>query len=130
MRQLLSGIEQTFRAVPDARDMAMAGLSMSSFQAAIIGLNHPETFLIDGIWSPVFFGDPSKFLAGFAAVQDDLKHSFLHVHMGVDEQDSLIGRSFTIDKFLTEQDIEHEFILTPDVYLIATTWLGRVALLI
>jgi enterochelin esterase-like enzyme len=31
----------------------------------------------------------------------------------VGQKDSLIGCSFTIDKFLTEQDIDHEFTLTP-----------------
>jgi enterochelin esterase-like enzyme len=86
---------------------------MGGFQAAIIGLNHPETFSTVGMWSPAFFGDPNKLLSGLVAAPDDLKHSFLYVHMGVGQQDSLIGCSFTIDKFLAEQDIDHEFILTP-----------------
>jgi enterochelin esterase-like enzyme len=113
LTEIIPDVEQTFRAAPDAIHRAMAGLSMGGFQAFIIGMNHPETFLTVGMWSSAFFGDPFKLLAGLVTAPDDLKHSFLYVHMGVGQQDSLIGCSFTIDKFLTEQDIEHEFTLTP-----------------
>ena len=112
LTEIIPYVEQTFRAAPDARHRAMAGLSMGGFQAAIIGLNHPETFSTIGIWSPAFFGDPSVLLADLAAAPDDLKHSFLYVHLGVGQQDSLIGSSFEIDNFLTEQGIDHEFTLT------------------
>ena len=113
LTEIIPDVEQTFRAAPDAKHRAMAGLSMGGFQASIIGMNHPDTFSTVGMWSSAFFGDPSKLLAGLAAAPDDLKHSFLYVQVGVGQQDSLIGCSFTIDKFLTEQDIDHEFILTP-----------------
>jgi enterochelin esterase-like enzyme len=113
LTEIIPDVEQTFRAAPDAKHRAMAGLSMGGFQAAIIGMNHPETFSTVGMWSSAFFGDPSKLLAGLAAAPDDLKHSFLYVHVGVGQQDSLIGCSFTIDKFLIEQNIDHEFTLTP-----------------
>ena len=113
LTEIIPDVEQTFRATPDARHRAMAGLSMGGFQASIIGLNHPGTFSTVGMWSSAFFGDPSKLLAGLAAASDDLKHSFLYVHVGVGQQDSLIGCSFTIDNYLTEQGIDHEFTLTP-----------------
>jgi enterochelin esterase-like enzyme len=113
LTEIIPDVEQTFRAASDAKHRAMAGLSMGGFQAAIIGMNHPETFSTVGMWSSAFFGDPSKLLAELAAAPDDLKHSFLYVHVGVGQQDSLIGCSFTIDNFLTEQDIDHEFTLTP-----------------
>jgi enterochelin esterase-like enzyme len=113
LTEIIPDVEQTFHAAPDAKHRAMAGLSMGGFQASVIGMNHPETFSTVGIWSPAFFGDPDILLARLAAAPDDLKRSFLYVHVGVGQQDSLIGGSFTIDKFLTEQDIDHEFILTP-----------------
>lgn len=113
LTEIIPDVEQTFHAAPDAKHRAMAGLSMGGFQAAIIGMNHPETFSTVGMWSSAFFGDPSTLLAGLAAAPDELKHSFLYVHVGVGQQDSLIGFSFTIDKFLTEQEIAHEFTLTP-----------------
>jgi enterochelin esterase-like enzyme len=113
LTEIIPDVEQTFRAALDAKHRAMAGLSMGGFQASIIGMNHPETFSTVGMWSSAFFGDPSKLLARLAAAPDDLKHSFLYVQVGVGQQDSLIGCSFTINKFLTEQDIDHEFILTP-----------------
>ncbi len=113
LTEIIPDVEQTFRAVPDAKHRAMAGLSMGGYQASIIGMNHPETFSTVGMWSSAFFGDPSMLLAGLADAPDDLKQSFLYVHVGVGQQDSLIGCSFTIDKFLTEQDIDHEFTLTP-----------------
>jgi enterochelin esterase-like enzyme len=94
----------------------MAGLSMGGFQAAIIGMNHPETFSTVGMWSSAFFGDPSKLLAGLATAPDDLKHSFLYVHVGVGQQDSLLSRSNAIDQFLTAQDIAHEFTPTPGMH--------------
>ncbi len=113
LAEIIPDVEQTFHAAPDAKHRAMAGLSMGGFQAAIIGMNHPETFSTVGMWSAAFFGDPATLLARLAAAPDDLKHSFLYVHVGVGQKDSLIGLSFTIDKFLTEQDIDHEFTLTP-----------------
>ncbi|MGE5777453.1 MAG: esterase [Chloroflexota bacterium] len=113
LTEIIPYIEQTFHAVPDAKHRAMAGLSMGGFQAAIIGMNHPETFSTVGMWSSAFFGDPSGLLAGLAAAPDDIKRSFLYVHVGVGQRDSLVGCSFTIDNFLTEQDIAHEFTLTP-----------------
>jgi enterochelin esterase-like enzyme len=113
LTEIVPDVEQTFRVARDAKHRAMAGLSMGGFQTAIIGMNHPETFSTIGMWSSAFFGDPSKLLARLAAASDDLKHSFLYVHVGVGQQDSLIGCSFTIDKFLTEQDIDHKFTLTP-----------------
>jgi enterochelin esterase-like enzyme len=116
LTEIIPYVEQTFRAAPDARHRALAGLSMGGFQASIIGLNHPETFSTVGMWSSAFFGDPSMLLADLAAAPDDLKHSFLYVHLGVGQRDSLIGCSFTIDNFLTEQDIAHEFTLTPGTH--------------
>ncbi|HEX2993755.1 MAG TPA: alpha/beta hydrolase-fold protein [Anaerolineales bacterium] len=113
LTEIIPYIEQTFRAAPDAQHRAIAGLSMGGFQASIIGMNHPETFSTVGMWSSAFFGDPSTLLAGLVAAPDDLKRSFLYVHVGVGQQDSLVGCSFTIDQFLTEQDIAHEFTLTP-----------------
>jgi enterochelin esterase family protein len=113
LTEIIPYIEQTFHAAPDAKHRAMAGLSMGGFQAAIIGMNHPETFSTVGMWSSAFFGDPSRLLAELAAAPDDLKRSFLYIHAGVGQRDSLVGCSFTIDNFLTEQDIAHEFTLTP-----------------
>lgn len=110
--EIIPYIEQTFGAAPDAKHRAMAGLSMGGFQAAIIGLNHPETFSTVGMWSSAFFGDPSMLLAELAAAPDDLRRSLLYVHVGVGQQDSLMSGSFEIDNFLTEQDIAHEFTLT------------------
>lgn len=113
LTEIIPYVEQTFSAAPDAKHRAMAGLSMGGFQAAIIGLNHPETFSTIGMWSPAFFGDPFTLLTTLTIASDDLKHSFLYVHLGVGQRDSLIGCSFTIDNFLTEQDITHDFTLTP-----------------
>ncbi|MBN1305521.1 MAG: hypothetical protein JXA13_13870 [Anaerolineales bacterium] len=113
LMEIIPYIENTFRASPDPKHRAIAGLSMGGFQAAIIGVNHPERFSTVGMWSPVFFDDPSLLLARIAAAPDDLKHSFHYIHVGVGQKDSLIGCSFTIDKFLSEQDIDHEFTLTP-----------------
>jgi enterochelin esterase-like enzyme len=112
-RQLLTEIipyvEQTFRAVPDAKHRGIAGLSMGGLQAAIVGMNHPETFSTVGMWSSAFFGDPSLLLGRLVAAPDGLKHSFLYVHVGVGQQDPLLPRSDVIDQFLTSQNIAHEF---------------------
>jgi enterochelin esterase-like enzyme len=81
LTEIIPDVEQTFRAAPDAKHRAVAGLSMGGFQASIIGMNHPDTFSTVGMWSSAFFGDPSKLLAGLAAAPDDLKHSFLYVQL-------------------------------------------------
>jgi enterochelin esterase-like enzyme len=116
LTEIIPYVEQAFHAAPDAQHRAMAGLSMGGFQAAIIGLNHPEIFSTIGIWSPAFFGNPSVLLGRLVAAPDDLKHSFLYVHVGVGQEDSLLARSYTIDEFLTQQDIAHEFTVTPGTH--------------
>jgi enterochelin esterase family protein len=116
LMEVIPYIEQTFRAVPDAQHRAMAGLSMGGLQTALIGMNHPETFSTVGMWSSAFFGDPSVLLARLVAAPDDLKHSFLYVHVGVGQQDALLSRSYTIDQFLTAQNIAHEFNPTPGTH--------------
>lgn len=114
LTEIIPAVEQAFHAAPGAKHRAIAGLSMGGFQASIIGMNNPDVFSTVGVWSPAFFGDPGALLSRLVAAPDALKHSFLYVHLGVGQRDSLVGCSFTIDKFLTEQDIAHEFTLTPE----------------
>lgn len=116
LTEIMPYVEGTFRAATDATRRAMAGVSMGGLQAAIIGLNHPETFATIGMWSSAFFGDPSLLLARLVAAPDDLKHAFLYVHVGVGQQDPLIAGSHTIDRFLTLQNIAHEFTPTPGTH--------------
>ncbi|GAK58934.1 putative esterase [Candidatus Vecturithrix granuli] len=109
LTEIIPDVEGTFHAVPDATHRAMAGVSMGGLQAALIGLNYPETFATIGMWSSAFFGDPSLLLARLVAAPDDLKHAFRYVHVGVGQHDPLIAGSNTIDRFLTSHNIVHEF---------------------
>jgi enterochelin esterase-like enzyme len=116
LTEIVPYVEKTFRAFPDAKHRAMAGLSMGGLQAAFIGLNHPEFFSTIGMWSSAVFVDPSILLDRLVAAPDNLKHSFLYVHVGVGQQDQLFFCSRAIDQFLTSQNIAHEFTPTAGVH--------------
>jgi enterochelin esterase family protein len=116
LTEIIPSVESTFHAVSDAKHRAIAGLSMGGFQAAVIGLNHPETFSTVAMWSSAFFGDPAVLLGRLAAAPDRLKHSFLYVHVAVGLQDSLLPRSDVIDQFLTSENITHQYTPTPGVH--------------
>jgi enterochelin esterase-like enzyme len=109
LSEIIPFVENTYRIVPDSRHRAVAGVSMGGMQAALIGLNHPETFSTIALWSSAIFDDPSVLLARLAAAPENLKHSFLYVHVAVGLQDPLLPGSDAIDAFLTSQKIDHEF---------------------
>jgi enterochelin esterase-like enzyme len=115
-RQLLTEImpyvEASFRASRDAGQRAIAGLSMGGFQAARIGMNHPESFSTIGMWSPAFFGDPADLFAGLSGASEELKKSLRHVELGVGDKDQLRFCSEGIDRFLTSKRIPHDFAVT------------------
>jgi enterochelin esterase-like enzyme len=112
LTEIIPYVEKTYRADPDAKRRAIAGVSMGGMQAAFIGMNHPETFSAVGMWSTAFFGDPSILFAGLSAAPEDLKHSFGRVQIRVGEQDQLLSCSRAIDRFLTSQKVAHEFTTT------------------
>jgi enterochelin esterase family protein len=80
LTEIMPSIEKTYRAVPDARHRAMAGVSMGGMQTAFIGMNHPEAFSTLGLWSSAVFGDPAVLLGRLAPAPAKLKNSFAYVH--------------------------------------------------
>ena len=117
LTEIIPSIEATYRVIPEARHRAMAGLSMGGgMQAAFIGLNHPETFSTIAMWSSAIFDDSSVLLARLVAAPENLKHSFLYVHVGVGLQDPFFASSSAMDDFLTSQKIDHEFTPTPGTH--------------
>jgi enterochelin esterase-like enzyme len=68
------------------------------------------------MWSSAIFDDPSVLLARLIAAPENLKHSFLYVHVGVGQQDTLYASSSAMDNFLTSQKIDHEFTPTPGTH--------------
>jgi enterochelin esterase-like enzyme len=116
LTEILPSVENTYRVAPDPRHRAVAGVSMGGMQAAFIGLNHPETFSTIAMWSSAIFDDPSVLFARLVAAPENLKHSFLYVHVAVGQQDPLLPRSDAIDAFLTLQKIDHVYTPTPGTH--------------
>jgi enterochelin esterase-like enzyme len=112
LKEIIPYVEENFRASRDAGRRAIAGLSMGGFQAARIGMNHPETFAAVGMWSPAFFGDPSVLFAGLAGASDEARSSFRYVELGVGDRDRLRFCSEAIDRFLTSKKVPHVFAIT------------------
>jgi enterochelin esterase-like enzyme len=113
LTEIIPAIEENFKAVPDAKHRAMAGLSMGGLQTAFIGMNHPEVFSTIGMWSSAVFMNPSDLFARLISAPDALRNAFLYVHIGVGQQDPLYSRSVAIHQFLTSQNITHEFTPVP-----------------
>jgi enterochelin esterase-like enzyme len=109
LTEIIPSVENSYHVVPDPRHRAVAGVSMGGMQAAIIGLNHPETFSTIAMWSSAIFDDPSIPLARLVTAPENLKHSFLYLHVGVGQQDPLLPRSDALDTFLTSQKIDHVY---------------------
>ncbi len=107
--EIIPSVENTYRVTSDARHRAMAGVSMGGMQTAFIGLNHPETFSTIAMWSSAIFDDPAVLLANLVTARENIKHSFLYIHVGVGREDPLLAGSNEIDEFLTSQEIDHEF---------------------
>jgi enterochelin esterase-like enzyme len=116
LTEIIPAVENALAAAPDAGHRAIAGLSMGGMQAARIGLNHPEIFSTVAMWSSAVFVDPSVLLAGLAAAPDELKRSFLFVQVGVGQQDPLFAKSSALDRFLTAQNVAHEFTPVPGTH--------------
>jgi enterochelin esterase-like enzyme len=116
LTEILPSVENTYRVAPDPRHRAVAGVSMGGMQAAFIGLNHPETFSTIAMWSSAIFDDPSVLFARLVAAPENLKHSFLYVHVAVGQQDPLLPRSDAIDAFLTLQKIDHVYTPIPGTH--------------
>jgi enterochelin esterase-like enzyme len=116
LTEIIPSVENTYRVASDPRHRAMAGVSMGGMQAAFIGLNHPETFSTIAMWSSAIFDDPSVLLARLVGAPENLKHSFLYVHVGVGQQDPFFASSSTMNDFLISQKIDHEFTPTPGTH--------------
>jgi enterochelin esterase-like enzyme len=116
LTEIIPSVEKTYRIIPDARHRAVVGVSMGGMQAAIIGLNHPETFSTVAMWSSAIFDDLSIPLSRLVASPENLKHSFLYVQVAVGQQDPLLPRSEMIDAFLSSQKIDHIYAPTPGTH--------------
>jgi enterochelin esterase-like enzyme len=116
LAEIMPEVEKSFRAAREPGRRAIAGQSMGGFQAALFGLNHPETFSTVGMWSSAFFGDPPALLPALVAAPEGLKRSFRYVSVNVGREDELAFCSAALDRFLSSQRIVHDFRQTPGAH--------------
>lgn len=111
--EIIPAVERDYRAVPDARHRAVAGLSMGGMEAALIGMNHPEVFSTVAMWSAAVLDDPATLLARLAGLPDDARSSFLYARVAVGTEDDLLIRNAALAGFLTAQGVNVDFVTGP-----------------
>ena len=107
--EIIPAVERDYRVIPDARHRAIAGLSMGGMEAALIGMNHPETFATVAMWSAALFEDPSILLSRLSGLSDAAKDSFAHVEVAVGTEDDLLVSNAALAGFLTSSGVSIDF---------------------
>ncbi len=111
--EIIPAIDRDYRAQPDARHRAVAGLSMGGMEAAEIGMNHPELFSTVAMWSAAVYDDPATLLARLATLPDGVRASFAYAQVAVGTDDDLLMRNATLAGYLTSQGVTVDFTTTP-----------------
>lgn len=107
-------VEKEYRVGKDAKDRAIAGLSMGGGQALTIGLNNPARFAyVGGFSSGGLGGKSEKTFAALLADPEKSNKQFKLLWIGCGAEDSLFAGNQNFEKLLTSRNIHHEWHPTP-----------------
>ena len=112
LEDVMPFVEKTFRAIPNADNRALGGLSMGGGQTIAIGFTHPDLFhyiIIMSAGAQNADQTYPDFFANAAAVNKKVKLLWL----GVGKDDPIAGQGGkALDAALTDKGIHHTFRLT------------------
>jgi enterochelin esterase family protein len=109
LKDVIPTVEAHYRVAPGRQNRAIAGLSMGGGQSLRIGLGHLDLFSAVASFSGAVPGD---FETRFAALLKDAKGTNEKLKLlwfACGRQDSLFGRSKSLDELLTKYDVKHTF---------------------
>jgi enterochelin esterase-like enzyme len=126
LKEVIPMVESEYR-VADGRDnWAIAGLSMGGGQSVQIGFGNLDRFSAIGAFSSAGPQDFEERFADLLADPEGLNKKLNLVWMACGEDDSIVGRSETIQKALTKHNIEHTYRQTPGAHT-WTVWRHHIA---
>lgn len=104
-------IEKNYNTKNDAEHRAVAGFSLGGRQALAAGFGNPTKFHYVAAYAPAIFGDEylTNFENGTYAPINTLKDEIKYVFLGTGSDDFLINASRSLDSFLTQQGLTHQF---------------------
>jgi len=109
--ELAPAIDGQYRAIPDRRYRAIAGLSRGAGWAVHLGLSRWELFGVIGAHSlPVFWADTSHIRGWLDAIPpEDLPRIYLDI--GEKDRPAILASAMWFENLLNERDIPHEWYL-------------------
>lgn len=122
VQELIPYIEKKYKT---SDKKAIAGLSRGSYQAMLIGVNHPELFSAIGVFSPVIYEgtktDPFKELPLGNLLKSKKKPYFF---IGIGEKESTMFHEFNdvLTSFLNQNKYPYFLYKSPDTYHEWLTW--------
>ncbi|HEX2100462.1 MAG TPA: alpha/beta hydrolase-fold protein, partial [Candidatus Synoicihabitans sp.] len=126
---LIPMIDRNYRTIADARNRALAGLSLGGAQAFAIGLRNPDVFANIGGFSGVGGGPGRSFdpKAAYGALMTDVaafndKMGVLFLSIGQDEPDWLATSVKSYRETLQALGVDHVFLESPDTGHEWHTW--------
>ena len=119
LRDVIPAVESLYRVERGARHRAIAGESMGGYQALAYGLRHTETFGNIGVFSAGAHGAEGRNQVMEAVAAGKLKRFGLF-WIGIGGKDPLPADAQALADALTQHNIRHQYVVTPDA---GHTWL-------
>jgi enterochelin esterase-like enzyme len=115
--EVISQVEQSYRAAKDRNSRAVAGLSMGGAESLFVGLNAVERFAWIGSFSAG--GLAEDFNATFPALDSKANSQLRLLWIACGTEDRLIAPNRKFREWLKSKDIQHTAIETPGAH----TWM-------
>lgn len=111
VQEVIPFIEYNYNVIKDADHRAIAGFSLGGRQTLAAGFGNPDKFHYVAAYAPAIFGTEyeANFQNGTYAPVDQLKKDLKFMFLGTGKSDFLLQASLGLDKYLTEQGLEHTF---------------------
>lgn len=116
--EVIPAVEKSYRASKDAKDRAIAGLSMGGAESLYVGLNNVDRFAWIGAFSSG--GLPGATPAeAFPGLDQSANGKLKLLWIACGKQDGLLQSNNRVDAELTQRGVKHQYILTEGAH----TWL-------
>jgi enterochelin esterase-like enzyme len=110
LEDVLPDVERSFKVSKQAKDRAIAGLSMGGGQTVNVAFNRPDLFQYVVIMSPAVNAKADQIYAPFLGNAAEVNKRFKLFWMGVGKDDTLTGPGDKdFDQLLTRRGITHTF---------------------
>ncbi len=109
--EVIPYVESNYNVLTKADQRAIAGFSLGGRQTLACGFGNPDKFHWVCAFAPAIFGNEyeTNFQNGTYAPIKDLQKNLKLMFIGTGSEDFLIQASRGLDKYLTDQGLEHTF---------------------